>query len=804
MAGTSSSSGAFPCRVAISALLLVFASTASADDSESSSVKALFARHCLACHGSDKTEGDLRIDELSSDFTADDSRERWQQVLRRVLSGEMPPEDAPQPTAEERHALTAWIGRQLAAEAARRRTSEGRVFLRRLNRIEYENTLRDLLGIRIEVQDMLPEDTPADGFDNVGAALHSSSFLLERYLEAASAALDRAIASEPQPPLVHERYRIHDERQVKIDTERVYLHTENALVFFSSSDWNSIVLSQFYPPHGGTYRLRLRVQAFQNGEKPVVFRIDAGPMLMGTKQQLIGYFDAPAAAPREIEFTIPLEARSTIRIAPYGLARAQTVSAIGAETYTGPGLAVEWVDLEGPLHDVWPPESHRRLFGDLAQSPAADDPYRLEVVSAAPDTDAARIVGDFARRAFRRSVSDAEVQPYLDLIHAKQEQGESFARAVRAGLLAVLMSPKFLFLRETPGPLDDYALASRLSYFLWSTLPDEELLALAEAGRLRESEVLHAQVERLLNAPQAAAFTRNFVGQWLNLRDIDFTEPSHILYPEYDLLLKESMLRETELFFTELLAHDLSWRNFLASDFTLLNGRLARHYGIPGVEGWEFQRVQLPPGSHRGGLLTMASVLKVTANGTNTSPVLRGAWVLDRILGEPPPGPPANVPALEPDIRGATTIREQLARHRADAACASCHAQIDPLGFALESFDVIGGWRDYYRSSGNGQEVVVDGQRMPYLHGLAVDPADALSDGRTFSDIDELKQLLLVQADVFARALTTKLLTYATGGAPEAVDAEEVDRILARTNAANDGFRTLIHEIVDSRLFREK
>jgi hypothetical protein len=308
----------------------------------------------------------------------------------------------------------------------------------------------------------------------------------------------------------------------------------------------------------------------------------------------------------------------------------------------------------------------------------------------------------------------------------------------------------------------------------------------------------------MLADPKSRAFTENFVGQWLGLRDIDFTEPSHVLYPEFDDMLKESMVRETRLFFDELLRSDLSVANFVASDFSMLNGRLARHYGIPDIDGWQFRKVTLPPESHRGGVMTMASVLKVTANGTSTSPVLRGAWVLDRILGMPPSPPPAGVPALEPDIRGATTIREQLARHRQVESCAGCHVRIDPPGFALESFDVIGGWREHYRSTSHGEPIEIDGRSMPYYKGLPVDPADALADGRPFDGIDQLKQLLLEDQDQVARALTRRLVTYGTGSPPAAADQAAIEAIIAEARQQGYGLRTLVHRIVQSDLFRTK
>jgi hypothetical protein len=538
----------------------------------------------------------------------------------------------------------------------------------------------------------------------------------------------------------------------------------------------------------------------------VTYRVRLSNTELTGTSGLVGYFDAPPDEPKVEEFVRYMEPRTTIAILPYGLAGANEVTQVGGEKYEGPGLAVHWVEIEGPLHEVWPPESHRRLFGDLPQQPAPSYNFsdRVEVASEQPLVDADRLLRQFARRAFRRRVADDDVRPYVEIVERRLAAGATFEQALRAALKGILISPEFVFRRETPGRLSDDALACRLSYFLWSSMPDEELFHLAEQHRLSDPDELHRQVERMLNDRRAAAFTENFVGQWLSLREIDATEPSFILYPEFDHLLKVSMIREAELFFDEVLKHDLSLACFAAADFAMLNGRLAKHYGIPGPEGWTFQKVMLPPGSHRGGVLTMAAVLKVTANGTTTSPVARGAWVLDRLLGTPPPPPPANVSAIDPDIRGATTIREQLARHRQDAACAACHARIDPPGFALESFDVIGGWRDHYRTSGNGEEVIVDGRRMPYLKGPAVDPADTLADGRAFADIDGLKRLLLEDKDQLARALTARLLTYATGRAPDAADRPQVQTIVDRIRERDYRLRTLVHEVVQSELFRTK
>jgi hypothetical protein len=523
-----------------------------------------------------------------------------------------------------------------------------------------------------------------------------------------------------------------------------------------------------------------------------------------------------------------MEAAQTIRIVTDRLgAIPPDVERVGAENYQGPGLVVQWVEIEGPLLESWPPRSHRLLFGDLSQAPVAGDRNRREVVSEQPLADAERILRDFAGRAFRRTVNDDDIRPFLNRVRTKLEQGDSFEQAMRLGLKGVLASPHFLFLREKTlskdeavaedaaakptgrKPLDDFALASRLSYFLWSSMPDEALLALAEQGKLREPNTLRAQVERMLADPKSAAFTENFAGQWLSLRAIDDTTPDRMLYPEYDDVLKDSMVKETLRFFDEVLKHDLSLTNFVDSDFAMLNGPLAKHYGIPltdaGIDdGLAFRKVTLPPESHRGGVLTMAAVMKVTANGTTTSPILRGAWVLDRILGTPPPKPTVDVEAVDPDIRGATTIRDQLARHRKEPLCASCHVKIDPPGFALESFDVIGGWREYYRSIGEGEPAIVGGRKMRYLKGPPVDASDILPDGRKFANIDEFKQLLLEDQDQLARALTRKLVAYGTGAATTASDEPEIEGIAIGIRNKDYGLRTLVHAIVQSQLFQFK
>lgn len=771
-------------------------------------VQPVLVKYCQGCHAGEKPKADFRVQELSAQFDRPARLSAWQAVFEQLDKGTMPPAGKPRPTAAERELLQNWISAGLQAADVANRAGQGRTVLRRLNRVEFENTVCDLLGIQVNLREQLPQDGSAGGFDNASAALHTSSFLMERYLEAADVALDLAIANRPKAPASStNRYHLKDSHPVRTTTESVYRFLDDeTVVCLCSSAWHNVHISKFYPSEGGQYRFRISASGYQSDGQPITFRVTDSRAQLNGKNGLVGYFDAAANKPTEFEFVRFMEPRKTISILPYGLPGARTVKDVGAEAYEGPGLAVHWVEVEGPLHKSWPPESHRQLFGDLKQesAPVYNFRDRVEVVSDQPLVDAQQILQKFARRAFRRSVTDEDVQPFVNVVEAKLAGGYTFEQAMRAALKGIMISPEFVFLREPPGVLDDFALASRLAYFLWSTMPDEPLLALAEQGQLSQPDVLRQQVQRMLADPKARQLTENFVGQWLSLREIDFTEPSHILYPDFDHMLKVSMVEEAERFFQELLKDDLSLLNLVESDFAMLNGRLAQHYGIAGPVGWEFQKVQLPPDSHRGGVMTMAGVLKVTANGTTTSPVMRGAWVLDRILGTPPSPPPSDVPAIVPDTRGATTIREQLSKHRSDATCAACHAHIDPAGFALESLDVIGGYREFYRTSGRGEPVYIDGQRQRYLHGPAVDPADALADGREFANIDEFKQLLLDDKDQIAGALARKLLTYATGSVPTVADTAEVDAIVARVSQQNYGLRSLIHEIVQSKLFREK
>jgi hypothetical protein len=500
-----------------------------------------------------------------------------------------------------------------------------------------------------------------------------------------------------------------------------------------------------------------------------------------------------------------------------------------------PAVAFRWLEVEGPLYDDTVAPGYRLLFGDLPlrraetrpAEPAVKKPpltgrlargatpkdaldgVALHVASADPDRDAERLLRGFVGRAYRRPAAEEDIPLFLGVVHERRKAGLGFCDALLAGYSAVLTSPGFLYVGGKPGPLDEHALAERLALFLSNSAPDAALRTRAAQGRLRQPAVLREETERLLQDPKSRRFVDAFLDYWIDARKVEATAPSATLYGDYDMddSLREAALAEAQTFFADLVAHDRPARHLIDSDYTFLNERLAAHYGVPGVEGVAMRRVPLPAGSPRGGLMTQALVLKVTANGTTTSPVLRGKWILERLLGyEIPPPPP--VPAIEPDIRGTVTIRQQLDKHRADPTCATCHRRIDPPGFALESFDVFGGWRDRYRAvAENGPAVpgrTKEGHPFAFTYGPPVDPAGELPDGRHFADIRELKRLLRGEEKQMARNLVHQLVLYATGTPVRFSDRPVIDRLLEQAGTREYGVRTLIHEIIQSELFLNK
>jgi hypothetical protein len=604
--------------------------------------------------------------------------------------------------------------------------------------------------------------------------------------------------------------------------------------------------NQFRAPVPGHYKLRFNAYSVWVGpgkgtewyvpdldnisrghrDEPITITADTPPGRLRT----LGHFDAtPEPAVHELD--VWLLAGELIRPDAGRLFRSRPGRGRWhnplAETNGQPGVVFRWMEVEGPLYEQWPPAGQTLMFGDLpmtnrvliAVSTGDAKPRRrrqfqpapgVEVFSKEPMVDAERLLGGFLKQAYRHPTSASDVRRFLPVVRAALKQGDSFTEAMLAAYTAVLCSPEFVYLEEQPGPLDDYALASRLSFFLWNSPPDGELRQCADRHELHRPEVLRAQSERLLNDPKSTRFITAFLDYWLDLRKMLDTAPDAELYSDYylDDLLTESALEEPRDFFAELVRDDLPARNIVASDFTFLNERLARHYGLPPVQGVALRRVALPADSPRGGLLTDAAVLKVTANGTTTSPVLRGVWVMERILGQPAPAKPASVPAIEPDTRGAVTIRQQLEKHRSQESCAACHAKMDPAGFALENFDVMGGWRERYRAEGPGGTpepgIAKSGQKFSFHYALPVDASGVLPDGRKFQDIRELKRLLLGDEEQLARNLVRQLSIYATGAPVRFADRGQIESILARARPSQYGVRSLICELVQSPLFTKK
>tara|TARA_R110002096_G_scaffold16106_23_gene55153 strand:- start:32406 stop:34769 length:2364 start_codon:yes stop_codon:yes gene_type:complete len=763
---------------------------------------AFFEAHCVKCHGPEKQKGDFRLDTLGApDF---DTAEDWSLIADVIETGEMPPRKEPRPDAAVATTLVDWISHELG------QIVEPTLGLRRMNRVEYENTLHDLLGIDTPLAELLPEDGSVQGFDNVANGLGISSILMERYLEAADAAFEGTIRRiQPLPPAT----RRANLMEIKDNIESVkkkkggVIEEAGGFVDFTPG-WPPARIDPAHPIEEGVYRCRVAVFPHEpNDHRTLSVAVFAGPLFGDGKRRFMGMFDVTGTPekPRIIEFTTRMGELHALHILPWIYPEHLTYR---DKHEKRPGVGILWAETHGPLDQAFPSEPQKQLFGEsetLSMEAGASFYIRHRkgvkshhVASTAPREDAERIIRDLIPRAFRRPVPDELADQFVDLALAKLDQGNTFEDSVRAGFTAVFCSPHFLLLnRETK--VDDYEIASRLSYFLWSSLPDAELMSLAAAGKLSDATVRHAQIERMLNDPKSERLIDNFTGQWLDLRDIEFTTPDKKLFPEFDELLQRSMVAETKGFFRHLLTENLSVLNFIDSDFAVLNQRLATHYGIPGIRGHEeFRIVPLPKESIRGGILTHGSVLKVTANGTSTSPILRGVWVLDNLLGQPALPPPPGVPAVEPDIRGAINIRDQLEKHREDESCARCHARIDPPGFALEQFNAIGGEREWYRSlGGDGGKV----RHVSYRIGQTVQKGDVWPDGRKFADFTEFQQQLLDNPDVVAKAIASKLLVYGTGRPLTNADRKIVDAVVDATRKDDFGLRSMIHAVAESELF---
>lgn len=805
-------------------------------------VQKFFQQHCTDCHGEFTQEAGLRLDNLAWDVSDAKVLRTWVNVHDRVAAGEMPPADALPPEKAGKKAFLSKLSEQLYQADRQRQRTAGRTPLRRLNRLEYENTLRELLALpMLDVQQMLPPDDRAHGFDNVATAQEFSYVQMSRYLEAAEAALDRAMFLREKPEKhVQRMYFPEQGRFTKKGEERGETRlVDDYLVFLrqpnsAQAPWR---FGSHDPYVAGRYKIRIRGRGatYDHGELKPPQQNQVGSIYTREKR-LLGTVDLPGEASVQ-EFSTWLYTDDELEFFCATLDdRNSPGNPRNIKPYKGPAIAVEYVEVEGPIYDQWPRESYRRLFGDLPIEPWSEEsglrepamltpitgrsPKRphlirgkykgppLMVVSEQPLQDAERLLRRFMRAAYRGPVDQAEFQRCFAFARERIEQKWCFQDAMREAYKAALCSPDFLFLREQPGRLDDHAVANRLAYFLWRSPPDEELRELAEKRRLQDDDLLHQQVERMLDDPRSQRFVKDFTRQWLDLRKIHDTAPDRYLYPEYfcDNYLVESAVAETQGYFAEMMRQDLGAAAVLDSDFAMINERLAQLYGIEGVKGCDMRRVSLPENSVRGGLLTQSSIMKVTANGLTTSPVLRGAWLLEKLLGQHIPPPPPGAGSIDPDTRGTTTIREQLAKHRQADACASCHVHLDPPGFALENFDVMGKWRQRYRSFDAGKEVSIQvaDRDVRYKRALPVDASGQTPGGESFENITDYRRLLKERQTDVARNLLERMLTFATGAGISFADRELVDEMMQNLKDDNYGVRSTIHEVVASRAFRNK
>ncbi|QDT39278.1 DUF1592 domain-containing protein [Stratiformator vulcanicus] len=856
-----------------------------ADEAFHRDVEPFLKKHCYQCHDARQAAAGFRIDELGADFSVAKTPEMWREVIDRINIGDMPPEDEARPDPKESFAVVEWVGRELRRTEREAKMAGGRIQLRRLNRREYINTVRDLLLIdenfaSTTLMEAVPPDGKAEGFDRVSAALFVDATQMDAYLEAASLISDEVIVSGSEPEaqkivsesedstrktkgvvkesLLGESFKIPAGVQKYEFKDNGVLHIQSHYGYdkgpkywgkiFQSVKLNDLVTSDGY------YRIRMKAGASVGSRgAPIKLKYSYADSTPVASEKIV-------ELPHDLDDPDWVETVMFLRAGQPGQKRGLGISWNGIEKVIGgngtwykkiknpsrvvtreiaaakksgdkqalkeayaerdrlldlagkfnepffsyanewagredevPKLFVDVIEVSGPVHQSWPPASHQLLLGEETSADRTLAEARAAIEKLLP-------------RAFRRPVQPGEVDRVLAIVQAGINQhGMNFPQAMRLGLQKVLCSPQFLYIAE-PVPrsasvsdgvreLNDYELASRLSYFLWSTMPDEELFHLAEQGRLSDPKVLRSQVTRMLDDPKSQQFVESFAGQWLQVELFGSVQPGMYLYPDYDQSLEEASKTEALAFFAEILASNLAITNFLDSDFLVINERLAEHYGIKGVKGKEFRRVAIKPEHHRGGIFGMTGLMTLLADGTRTLPVRRAAWIVENLFNDPPPPPPPNAGEVQPNTKGENlTVRERLALHRDEPTCASCHAKLDPYGLALENYDAIGAWR----TKANGENFR-NPKKAPEL-----DVSGQLPSGRKYSSLEEFKVALLAEKKKFAKAFSEKLLTYALSRPVGYVDYKTVDDLVAALEQNDYRIRPLIQAIVASEPFQTK
>ncbi|MEA3207523.1 MAG: hypothetical protein QOE70_580 [Chthoniobacter sp.] len=745
--------------IACAALLAGSAAARASAPDFGTEVKPLLETYCFKCHGNGKKKGGLALDGFMSPADAVKNEKIWGTVLENLRTGDMPPDDEKQPSLDQRERMMKWIDLVVFAVDPDR-PDPGRVTIRRLNRVEYNNTVRDLVGVDFQPADDFPADDSGYGFDNIGDVLSLPPVLFDRYLTAAEKIMSAAILNDHKPR----------PQTIGVDLLKIEGGPQNGSTAGARRIDERESTAKLDLPVAGEYLVRMEITSRKLGDAPTQFelKLDGQPIM--TPPPINGASDAPETLKLKVRAAKPGAHTLVLRVTnPLAKPEQRNGKPVNR------GFTIRKLELISPPLPVTAPATQIRLLAPGRGQPS------LELSARA-------IIGDFARRAFRRPVVPAEVERFMWIYTQTQKKGGNFEQSVQTALTAVLVSPHFLFRGEaqpdpdnpkSAAPINEWALASRLSYYLWSTMPDDALFAEAQRGTLRKN--LDTQVRRMLADPKAGALVENYAGQWLQIRNLAQVQPDAKTYPDWDKPLAVAMERETEVLFDHVMREDRSILDFVAADYTFVNERLARHYGIEGVEGEAFVKVKLPP-NRPGGILGHGSFLTLTSNPTRTSPVKRGKYVLENLLGTPPPPPPPDVPDLDDakrvELKG--TLRQKLEQHRKDPMCASCHARMDPIGFGLEIFDGIGAWRER------------DGQ-------APIDAAGELVSGETFKGPVELRDILLTKkrADVL-RCASEKMLTYALGRGMEYYDRPTIEKMARNLDAKGAKFSALVLEVVKS------
>jgi Protein of unknown function (DUF1592)/Protein of unknown function (DUF1588)/Protein of unknown function (DUF1585)/Protein of unknown function (DUF1595)/Protein of unknown function (DUF1587)/Planctomycete cytochrome C len=765
------------------ALWLAVACTASAD----ATFREVLDKYCVTCHNQRLKTGGLALDAMDL-AKVPAQAEVWEKVIRKLRSGTMPPAGIPRPDAATYKNLASWLETQIDPAAE---PYAGRPILHRLNRSEYANAVRDVLALDIDAGSLLPPDDAAFGFDNISDALGVSPSLQEHYIDAALKIAALAVG-DPKIAPGSETWRIRQDLSQDQHVNGLPLGTVGG----TKVSYN-FPLDGEYSFQANLYRTNLNIMRGLESPHQVEFAIDGRRIhlaSMGGKEDLASLFEKPTDTGDAVDAR--LRVRVPVKAGPHVV----TVAFLADPDAVEPARLQPYIRSSVDNFD-WSGSPHLQaltIAGPFHPAGASDTPSRLRIFVCHPegksreDACARQIVSTLARRAYRQPVTDPDLETLLKFYRSGKQDG-GFEGGIEFALQRILASPKFLFRveRDPTGiaggssyPISDTELASRLSFFLWSSIPDDELLRLASEGKLKDPAVFDRQVRRMLADPKSRSLVDNFAGQWLQLRNLRNVQPNTDLFPDFDENLRQSFRRETELLFESVVQEDRSVLDLLTANYTFVNERLARHYGIPDIYGSRFRRVDLTDDARRG-LLGQGSILALTSHAERTSPVVRGKWILENILGTPVPPPPPDVPPLKAKQDGEKprTIREQMAEHRANPVCAGCHKAMDSIGFAMENFDAVGAWRT----------------REP---GGPIDASGELSDGTKVNGVVTLRNALLSRPEMFAGTLTEKLLIYALGRGLDYRDMPAVRAILHDASRSNYRFSTLILGVVHSTPFR--